>query len=46
MANYREVPRTHPGKIMKNTTTEMPSKGEIAIYRTKGNKIQLDVKLE
>jgi prophage maintenance system killer protein len=31
---------------MKNKVTEMPSKGEIVIYRTKGKKIQLEVKLE
>ena len=31
---------------MKNKITEIPSKGEIIIYRTKGKKIQLEVKLE
>lgn len=31
---------------MKNKITEIPSKGEIIIYRTKDKKIQLEVKLE
>jgi hypothetical protein len=31
---------------MKNKITEIPSKGEIVIYRTKDKKIQLEVKLE
>jgi len=31
---------------MKNKITEIPSKGEIIIYRTKDNKVQLEVKLE
>ena len=31
---------------MKNKITEIPSKGEIIIYRSKGKKIQLEVKLE
>lgn len=31
---------------MKNKITEIPSKGEIVIYRTKDKKIQLKVKLE
>ncbi len=31
---------------MKNKITEIPSKGEIAIYQTKDKKIQLEVKLE
>jgi len=31
---------------MKNKITEIPSKGEIIIYRTKDQKIQLEVKLE
>lgn len=31
---------------MKNKITEIPPKGEIVIYRTKGNRIQLEVKLE
>lgn len=31
---------------MKNKVIEMPSKGEIAIYRNKDRKIQLEVKLE
>ncbi|MFA5144380.1 MAG: virulence protein RhuM/Fic/DOC family protein [Candidatus Omnitrophota bacterium] len=31
---------------MKNKIIEIPSKGEIAIYRTKDKKIQLEVKLE
>ena len=31
---------------MKNKITEIPSKGEIAIYRAKDNKIRLEVKLE
>ncbi len=31
---------------MKNKITTIPSKGEVAIYRTKGNKIQLEVKFE
>lgn len=31
---------------MKNNITEIPSKGEIAIYRTKDKKVHLEVKLE
>ena len=31
---------------MKNKITEVPSKGEIVIYRTKDKKIQIEVKLE
>ncbi len=31
---------------MKNKITEIPSKGEIIIYRTKDKKVQLEVKLE
>ncbi|MFH0762790.1 MAG: RhuM family protein [Candidatus Omnitrophota bacterium] len=31
---------------MKNKITEVPPKGKIAIYRTKDNKIRLEVKLE
>lgn len=31
---------------MKNKITEIPAKGEIAIYRTKDKKVQLEVKLE
>ena len=34
------------GQTMKNKITEMPSKGGIVIYRTKDNRIQLEVKLE
>jgi hypothetical protein len=31
---------------MKNKITEIPAKGEIAIYQTKDKKVQLEVKLE